>query len=272
MRNTIKAHPWVFSRDPDSPAIRETLDAGGRATTVIDGWISVLTPNADPDPLVELVDVPMTVSGLSHFNVENALAAASAGLAIGIPRALVIEGLCTFRPGPEHNRGRMNLFSVPRHGGAATVIIDNAHNEASLEALMEVMSGLRPPGGRLLIGLGAVGDRTDDLIEALGEIGARGSDVVAIGHKTRYLRGRTAEELEELLRVGAARVGVADVPAYLSEVDCLAALVGQTLPGDVVGLMCHAEQDEVFAWLEEQGATVDSPDVLREKVHAAQPR
>ncbi|HET6937592.1 MAG TPA: Mur ligase family protein [Nocardioides sp.] len=269
MRNTIKAQPWVFSRDPDSPAIRETLDAGGRATTVIDGWISVLRPNADPDPLVELVDVPMTVSGLSHFNVENALAAASAGLAIGIPRDRVVEGLCTFRPGPEHNRGRMNIFSVPRHGGAATVIIDNAHNEASLEALIEVMGGLRPAGGRLLIGLGAVGDRTDDLIEALGELGARGSDIVAIGHKAKYLRGRTPEELEELLRAGAARVGVTDVPAYLSEVDCLAALVGQTLPGDVVGLMCHAEQDQVFAWLEEQAATVDSPDVLREKVRAA---
>jgi cyanophycin synthetase len=163
----------------------------------------------------------------------------------------------------------MNIFSVPRHGGAATVIIDNAHNEASLEALMEVMSGLRPAGGRLLIGLGAVGDRTDDLIEALGEIGARASDIVAIGHKTKYLRGRTPEGLEELLRAGAARVGVADVPAYLSEVDCLAALVGQTLPADVVGLMCHAEQDEVFAWLDEQGATVDSPEVLREKVRAA---
>ena len=43
-RTSIKAKPWVFSRDPDSPAIRETLSDGGRATTVIDGWISVLTP------------------------------------------------------------------------------------------------------------------------------------------------------------------------------------------------------------------------------------
>ena len=36
---------------------------------------------------------------------------------------------------------------------------------------------------RLLLGLGAVGDRTDDLIEMLGEIGARDSDVLAIAHK-----------------------------------------------------------------------------------------
>ena len=40
MRRSISAQHWVFSRDPDSPAIREVLNAGGRATTVIDGWIS----------------------------------------------------------------------------------------------------------------------------------------------------------------------------------------------------------------------------------------
>ena len=51
---------------------------------MIDGWITVLAPGADPDPLVELVDVPMTLAGLSRFNVENALAAASAALAIGL--------------------------------------------------------------------------------------------------------------------------------------------------------------------------------------------
>jgi cyanophycin synthetase len=266
MRATIKAQPWVFSRDPDSPAIREVLSAGGRATTVIDGWVSVLTPNADPDPLVELVDVPMTLAGLSRFNVENTLAAASAALAIGIPRSTVIEGLETFLPDAEHNPGRMNLFSLPTD---VSVVIDLAHNEAGLEALLEVMNGVRRPGSRLLLGLGAVGDRTDDLIEMLGEIGARDSDVVAIGHKLRYLRGRTTEELETLMRAGAERVGVTDVPAYDTEVACLAALVDQAKPGDVVGLMCHAERQEVYAWLAERGGTADSPETLRDKVKAA---
>ena len=85
MRAVIKAQPWVFGREPDSPAIRETLGDGGRATTVIDGWLTVLRPGRDPEPLIELVDVPMTLAGLSRFNVENTLAAASAALAIGIP-------------------------------------------------------------------------------------------------------------------------------------------------------------------------------------------
>jgi cyanophycin synthetase len=272
MRSVIRARPWVFSRDPNSPAIRETLDERGRATTVIDGWVAVLRPGADPDPLVELVEVPMTLAGLSRFNVENALAAASAALAAGIPRETVVEGLRSFRPDAEHNPGRMNLFTVPLAepvGGAATVVIDLAHNEAGLEALLEIMAGVRAPGARLLLGLGAVGDRTDELLGRLGEIGGMGADVVAIGHKERYLRGRTREELDGLLRDGAERVGVTDVTSYDTEVECLAGLVAQARPGDVVGLMCHAQRQEVYAWIEQHGGTPDSPEDLGAKVRAA---
>jgi cyanophycin synthetase len=271
MRPTIVARPWVFSRDPFSPAIREVLDAGGRATTVIDGWISVLRPGADPDPLVELVDVPMTLAGLSRFNVENSLAAASAALAAGIPRGVVIEGLRTFLPDAEHNPGRMNFFTLANpEGQSLSVVMDLAHNEAGLEALIEIMNGVRRPGCRLLLGIGVVGDRTDDLIEMIGEIAARDADVIAIGHKERYLRGRTIEELDGLMRAGAERVGVTAVPAYPTEVACLSALVGQALPGDVVGLMCHAQRQEAYDWIAEHGGTPDTPHTLRDKVRLAQ--
>jgi cyanophycin synthetase len=265
MRSATRAQPWVFSRDPDSPAIREVLGSGGRATTVIDGWVAVLAPHADADPLVELVDVPVTLAGLSRFNVENTLAAASAALAAGIPRAVVIEGLRTFRPDAEHNPGRMNFFSV----GKVSVVVDLAHNEAGLEALLEVMNGVRRPGARLLLALGAVGDRQTDLIEKLGEIGARDSDVLAIAHKDRYLRGRGVPELDALMRAGAERVGVTDITSYPTEVAGLAGLVEQADPSDVVGLMCHAEREEVYAWLAAQGATPDSPETLAAKVRQA---
>ena len=271
MRSVISARPWIFSRDPDSPAVREVLTDGGRATTVIDGWITVLAPGADPDPLVELVDVPMTLAGLSRFNIENALAAASAALAIGLARDAVVAGLTSFLPDAEHNPGRMNFFSLPAGDGqSVSVVMDLAHNEAGLEALLEIMSGVRRPGARLLLGLGAVGDRTDELIDALGEIGAKGSDVVAIGHKERYLRGRTMDEIDALLRAGAARVGVTDIDTYTTEVACLAALVERAEPGDVVGLMCHAERQEAYDWIAEHGGTPDSPEVLSQKVRAAQ--
>ena len=147
--------------------------------------------------------------------------------------------------------------------------MDLAHNEAGLEALFEIMNGVRPEGNRILLGLGVVGDRTDELIEKLGEIAARDSDVVAIGHKEDYLRGRTLEELEGLMRAGAERVGVTGIPAYPTEVSVMAGLVGQALPGDVVGIMCHAEREECYQWIADHGGTPDTPETLAAKVRAA---
>jgi cyanophycin synthetase len=153
--------------------------------------------------------------------------------------------------------------------GEVSVVMDLAHNEAGLEAMIEIMRGVRAPGRRILLGLGAVGDRQDDLLEMLGEIAARDADVVAIGHKEKYLRGRTRDELEALLRAGAERVGMTDIEAYPTELESLQALLKLAEPGDVVGLMCHAERQEVYDWLASQGATADTPEQLREKVRRA---
>ncbi len=114
-----------------------------------------------------------------------------------------MRGLRSFTPDAEHNPGRMNFFTL----GEVSVVMDLAHNEAGLEAMVEIMRGVRPEGGRILLGLGAVGDRTDELIESLGEIGARDADLVAIGHKEKYLRTRTVEEIDALLRAGPSASG-----------------------------------------------------------------
>ena len=177
----------------------------------------------------------------------------------------MVEGLRSFRPDPEHNPGRMNFFSR----GDLSVVVDLAHNEAGLEALLEIMNGVRRPGARLLLALGAVGDRQDEVVAALGELGARDADVVVVAHKAGYLRGRTTEELDEVFRQGAARVGVGDLPSYPTEVAGLDALVARAEPGDVVGLMCHEDRQGVYRWLADQGFSADTPEVLRDKVRAA---
>lgn len=111
-----------------------------------------------------------------------------------------------------------------------------------------------------------MGDRQEDLIVRLGEIGAMGSDVLAICHKEKYFRGRSADQLEALMRSGAEHVGVTDVASYPTEVAGLAALVEQAAPGDVVGLMCHAERQECYDWIAEHGGTPDSNETLATKV------
>ncbi|MEU4389590.1 Mur ligase family protein [Kribbella sp. NPDC023855] len=265
MRLDSPAKCWVFSRDPDSPSIRTVLDEGGRATTVLDGFITVLDQSSDAEPLLKVVDVPMTLSGLSHYNVENALAAASAALGLGLPRAAVIEGLSTFSPA-ENNPGRMNMYSVRDF----TVVIDLAHNEAGLEALLEIMNGVRQPGGRLLLALGSPGDRADEMVIAMGAIGARGADRVVIGHKGEYLRGRPPEELEAVFREGTSSVGVDDVPAFPTELEAAQALVREAQPGDVVAVMSLQDRASLDAWLRSEGATVDNPETLKAKVERAQ--
>jgi cyanophycin synthetase len=270
MRHGIKAKPWAFSLDAASPALWESINQGGRGITVLDGEIVVLSQNGDPDRLVKVVDVPMTLSGLSHNNIANALAGAAAALGLGVTRSAVIEGLRTFAPDPEHNWGRMNTYSLPlESGGRATVIMDMAHNEAGLEALLEVARGLAAPGGAVRLGLGCAGDRTDDAIIAMGEIAGRGAEDIALKVARHYLRGRTSDGLLDLFREGLAKVGVLDVPGYDTELGALEALAPRALDGDVLALMCHAERSEVDAWIRAHGGTVDDARTIRRKVVAA---
>lgn len=134
------------------------------------------------------------------------------------------------------------------------------------------MDGLRLPGGRTLLGLGTAGDRADDLVRSLGEIGARCADVVVIVHKQGYLRGRGAAQMDELYRAGAAHVNVTGIASYGSELEGLMALVEQAGTSDVLGVMCHQDRQILDGWLGAQGATVDSPETVRRKVLVASER
>ncbi|GAA1907486.1 tetratricopeptide repeat protein [Lapillicoccus jejuensis] len=274
MRHRIRARPWAFSLDPDSPALRESLDAGGRGVTLLDGEIVVLSRGKDPDRLARVVDVPVTLSGLSRFNIANALAGAAAALGLGMPRSAVVEGLKSFAPDPVLNEGRLNTYSVPvgaddaaaAERGTATVILDMAHNEAGLEALLEVAHGLKTPGARVHVGIGATGDRPDEAIEGLGEIAGKSADRVVIAHKPKYLRGRTIEDIDGHLRAGLARVGTVDVETYETELGGLEALLDAARPGDVVAYMAHDERPRCAARLVELGGSSDDPRTIRRKV------
>ncbi|NLJ53476.1 MAG: tetratricopeptide repeat protein [Intrasporangiaceae bacterium] len=270
MRHGSPARAWVFTLDAEAPAVREALDSGGRATTVLDGWVSVLAPGQPPQRLVRLADIPATMAGLARHNVANALAAVSGALALGIAEDAVCDGLRTFRSDADLNPGRLNTFSVPvGEGGRATVILDMAHNEEGVLALLEVTHGLLAPGARVLASVGMPGDRTDSQLDSVAEIAGSRADVVAIAHKDKYLRGRSREDLEEHLRAGLGRVGVVPVGVFDTEVESVRALIERAADGDVIPVMCHSQRQELYAWLTDAGGTPDSPDTIRAKVLAA---
>lgn len=270
MRARTKARPWAFALDPAAPALREGINGGGRGITVMDGDITVLLPGGVTERIVALDQVPAALAGLSRHNTANVLAATAAALALDLPREQVVAGLRDFVTDDLLNPGRMNIYTLPVTGGAATIILDLAHNEAGLDALLDVATGLRRPGDRVFLALGTAGDRTDDILLALGEVAGQRADRVVIAHKEKYLRGRSPEEFQTLFGAGLARAGVAQVTAHANEFAAAAALAAVATDGDVIAVMTHEQRARLVEWITERGRHADDANGIREKVLAAQ--
>jgi cyanophycin synthetase len=259
MRRHASGRPWVFSLDPDHPAFREVLADGGRAMTVMDGRMTWLEGH-ESHPVVDLLDVPVTLAGVSSVYTQNAMAAAAAGLAVGVPARAVAKGLRTFVPDAERNPGRANVFTLE----GRTVVIDYAHNEAGMVGLTELLDGLRPKGHEVWVAICTAGDRTDAILHAFAFRAAVGSDHLAIAELLHYLRGRTREDLIEELLAGARDAGVVDVPVHGDELHALRAMLRASEPGDVISVTALGMRPEIFAWLKRRGARRSSPaDVKR---------
>ena len=257
MRRETPARIYAYSLE-GSALVDETVDRGGRGARVQDGMLVLVAPGRPPHELVAVGDLGVALGGLSRHNVANALAAAAASDAIGIDRDVIGGGLRSFAQDTEQNPGRLNVFAID----GRLVIVDFAHNVAGLIGLLEVARGLAGDG-RVILGLGTAGDRSDEILVSLGRVAARGADVVAICEKLHYLRGRDREEMNALFRRGIAEGGIADeVEAYDSEVAAVAGLVAASAPGDVIALMAHADRAEVFAWLANAGAVKADPAAL----------
>lgn len=238
MRSVSRARPWFYSPDPENPFLAEALAGGGRAITVLDGEIVVLEIGLDHRRVMAIADVPLTLAGISRVNVANVLAATAAALAVSVPLPAVREGLRSFTSGTRHNAGRLNLYRV----GEVCVLLDLAHNEASLASLLEVGVALRQGDGQLVAVVGTAGDRTDQAIHAMGRIAAATADQVVIAGRTKYLRGREPGEMEALWRAGAAEAGELDVAVTIDELSAVTGLLDADLPVGSVVAVCSLDQ------------------------------
>jgi cyanophycin synthetase len=262
--------PWFFALDPDGPGAALARQLGAPLATVRGGRLVV---EGRPDGAVDLgavVEIPVTIAGLSRENLANALAAASAGLAAGLPRAAVAAALRSFRPDARSSPGRMNIWSAPTpDGGSATVILDFAHNEAGAEALLRVGRGLRRPGAALHASIGNAGDRTDQGIFDVGRLAGEAADTVQLAAKPHYLRGRTQGEIDALQRAGVRAAGKEPVEEVPDEPTGLRALLARSRDGDVIAMMIHQDRSACVDLLERAGASEDTPETIRAKVERA---
>src|SRR6478672_4275217 len=256
-------------------AVRRTVAAGGRGYVFRDGWLVEIDGShasdhpdggrADrdghggrggrgrPEPvehqIIEVDRVPITLGGLARHNVANALAAAGAARGLGVTLAQLRDGLADFQPSSERSPGRLNLFRL----GSRVVIIDFAHNEAGVSAVLDVAEGIAGGGaGRtapVTAIIGTAGDRPDDTLRGIGKIAARRAQRVAIKETLKYLRGRSRESIVGEIMAGIAsgrRRSTADVPVYESETEALRSELARNGEGSewpdslrVIVLMCH---------------------------------
>lgn len=254
----VRAKVAWFSLDPRSRRVRARVARGGHGYVLDDGWLVELA--GDRRRRVIAVDhIPAALGGLARHNVANALAAVAGARALKLPYAAIADGLRDFRNSAALMPGRLNLYLNDRR----LVIVDYAHNEAGVSALLDTADGLLGRRGNrrgtVTAIIGTAGDRPDDALRAIGRVAAARADEVAIKESLPYLRGRTRAgvigELKEGIRAGG--MNPAPVPAYETELDALRGelsvegRLAATRDGTprVVLLMCHSERDVVHKWL-----------------------
>jgi cyanophycin synthetase len=282
----VRGRVALFTLDGrGSRTVRRHRSAGGRAYLVHRGVLVEADGDAETE-IVEVARIPITIGGLARHNVANALAAAGGARGLGASIGAVRDGLVDFAPDAARSPGRLNLFRL----GQRVVIVDFAHNEAGIAAILDVAEGIAAGSAAraapITAIIGTAGDRPDDTLRGIGRIAAERAQRVAIKQTLKYLRGRSPESVvgELLAGVRAAGRTVADVPVYESETDALRSeLGGPAAAGEgrgarpdaarVIVLMCHEEREAVFELLARLGARpVDVASELTELIPRLQGR
>ncbi|MDQ3734418.1 MAG: UDP-N-acetylmuramoyl-L-alanyl-D-glutamate--2,6-diaminopimelate ligase [Actinomycetota bacterium] len=169
--------------------------------------------------------VPVTLSLPGGFNVANAMVALAILDCIGVDLELAATGLGTARV-----PGRMEVVDA---GQPFTALVDYAHTPA---AVSNLLAALRPQtAGAVILVLGCGGDRDTGKRSLMGEVAARGSDVLIITDDNP--RSEDPAAIRASMRAGALGVGGAqrgEVIEVDGRADAIATAVDRARPGDSV--------------------------------------
>ena len=182
-----------FARDKKN-AVLATHKAQGKRVVYADRDAMVFQQGGKKHR-IPFANVPLTRNGTVGFQVENAMAAAAAGWALGIDWVLIEQALAGFTSDATTAPGRFNVFDYK----GATLIADYGHNPDAIQALVDAIEGM--PAVRRSVVISAAGDRRDDDIRQQTEILGKAFDDVIL-YQDACQRGREDGEVIALLRDG----------------------------------------------------------------------
>ncbi len=232
MARGLECNVALFSMDENNPRIRAHCADGGIATVYENGFISLLK-GTWKIRIIAAREVPLTYEAKAVHNIANCLPAVLAAYIFkDVSIAEIKQALKTFVPGDALTPGRLNFFPFRNF----TFLADFAHNPHGLQLLGEFVSKLDYP---YKVGvISGTGDRRDEDIRELGALSARYFDEIII-RCDKNLRGRTAEEIIELLLQGIRAVNN-EVPVMTipNEDQALEYIYANHKPGALYTIMC----------------------------------
>jgi len=244
MTSGLRPHVEVicFATDASHPVVQRHLQAGGKAI-VLDGDMIVVRRQRWAVPIVDVRSLPFTLHGRARYNVQNALAAVGALVALDESPTDIAAGLQAFHSTAQANPLRFNVFNVR----GVQVVADYAHNVAAFRALAQAVRGISE--GRVVAVATAPGDRRDAELEEVGRVCAESFDELIL-YEMDEDRGRPRGGTMPPLLRGAQRVpppgGVA--PQTIVDVrDALREGLRRCRPGDTLVFGCASDLADLFA-------------------------
>jgi len=163
------------------------------------GYISIIAGES-VTPVARAVDMPITLEGRAIFNIQNALATAAVGHAMGLKLEEIRHGLISFFPSASQTPGRTNFFSIKDF----EVLLDYAHNPPAYKNILDLISRLGHK--RCLFVFDVVGDRRDEDLHEICRLIASGCQH-AIVYEDKQLRGRQPGELIDIVEKAFIEIG-----------------------------------------------------------------
>jgi cyanophycin synthetase len=263
-----KMTPWLlqrvgcqtilFSVNHENPLLREKITVGSRVVYVRDGAVYVLdnnennadagdngkTSDTGEEFIARIGEIPITFNGTAVCNIENALAAVSALIGLGVPVVTIRAGLMGFKPDIGTNPGRFNVFEM----GKFSVMLDYGHNVAGYRCVTDMISHMDATGLTGVIGM--PGDRMDESIYEVGRLCGRRFTKLII-KEDNDLRGRNAGEVADILYDAAVKEGMPadNISVIYSETKALETAIMEANEGELI-VMFYEELEPALEVIE----------------------
>ena len=197
MKELVDGHLVYFAMDENHPNIQRQARRGRISCVYENGFITILKGKWKVR-IERAVNIPLTYGGRAEFMIQNVLAATLACFVHGVSLEDIRVGLTTFTAGTAQTPGRLNFVEI----GDVTVLMDYAHNPAGMTGLTNFIKKL--PNKHRTVIINGTGDRRDDDIREFARIAADNFERIII-RRGHYLRGRTDEEMYQLIQEGIAQ-------------------------------------------------------------------